>query len=63
MDKELSEKAYFRLCYRSKKRWEFILESDPLEHDEGFSPEGIVYWVCELGDPTDWEWNRGKKND
>ena len=60
MEKELSEKAYFRICHDSKKRWEFVLESDPLEYDEGFSYEGIVYWCCELGDPTDWVWHKRK---
>ena len=61
MTKELSDKAYFRLHQNTKTMWEFVLESDPTEYDEGFSEEGIVYWVCELGVPTDWVWNRGKK--
>ena len=53
MNKELSKKAYFRIRH---KRWEFVLEADPTEHDERFSAEGIVYWWCELDDPMDWEW-------
>ena len=61
MTKELSDKAYFRLHPKTKSMWEFVLESDPTEYDEDFSAEGIIYWACELGIPTDWVWNRGKK--
>jgi|TARA_B100000315_G_scaffold186769_1_gene176250 hypothetical protein len=61
VDKELSDKAYFRLRPNTKNMWEFILESEPTEYDEDFCEEGIVHWGIDLGILVDWEWNRGKK--